>query len=110
MDSEEALKALSDGEFAAADGENLGTHLGVPQGILKNIRKNRHEQVEDMLRDILQYWIANSKASWVKLADALKKCGYGNLARKLQHHVPGKNKNTQQFSEQAKRVNTITCI
>ena len=36
---------------------------------------------QKMMQDVLQYWLENDKdKSWMKLAEAIKECGYGVLA------------------------------
>ena len=75
------LEVLYDGEFSAAKCQDLGLMLGVKQHQILNIQSNHVGQVQAQLVGILEYWLRNNlNPSWRKLANALGKCGYGNLA------------------------------
>ena len=84
LDVNNVVEVLTDGEFSAADSENLGLSLGVKLCVMKTSRSNRSGRVEHQLMDIIDHWILNDpEASWEKLSNALEKCCYRNLAKNL---------------------------
>ena len=85
------IMGLFQGEFPASNAKNLGTYLDIPLAKIEEFRQNNIGNAEAMLIDVLNYWLKNDKEkSWSKLAEAVKKCGDGDLSDKIrQQSSPG---------------------
>jgi len=81
------MKVFND-EFSSGDAMKLGTYLDIPHSKLKEFKKNHTGDVGEMLLEVLNYWLENdSEKSWPRLADAVKYCGYKNLAEKIKSRI-----------------------
>ncbi len=85
---------MKDEGFSPADSIHLGEHLFIPIPTLNALRKNNSGYSQDLLIDVIQKWMDLTEPTWEKLAQALERCDYINIAGKIRASkvdVPGKS-------------------
>ena len=74
------IEALDEGGFASSDWYTLGIQLRIKNNDLKTIESDYHDKATRCLNECLIKWLKTGKATYIRLAEALKKMGEGTAA------------------------------
>ena len=84
LEANKVIRFLRKEDFPAGKARELGVCLDIPPGRLSTFEANHPKNANEVLMDVITYWIDNNgKASWDKLAAALKECGHAVMAKKV---------------------------
>ena len=68
--------------FPASSAEALAGYLGIPRSDMLMI-KNHTQDVEGLLGSVIDEWTSREEPSYTKLSEAVKECGYPEIAKKI---------------------------
>ena len=74
------IDVLEEGGFTTSKWRRLGLRLRIKNNDLETIENDNHNKADRCLEKCLIKWLTTGKATYIKLAEALKKMGEGAAA------------------------------
>ncbi len=69
--------------FPASSAEALAGYLGIPRSDMLMMMKNHPQDVEGLLGSVIDEWTSHEEPSYTRLSEAVKECGYPEIAKKI---------------------------